>query len=78
MILHVTKSTLAEIENPVLREYASIYVQIYQDFMDQVRSMGLEVEAEDTNAQVTQKMDDLRRKGAVLRNSDKSIYINRI
>ena len=78
MILDVTKSTLAEIRNPVLREYASIYVQIYQDFMDQVRSMGLEVEAEDTNAQVTQKMDDLRRKGAVLRNSDKSIYVNRI
>ena len=78
MILDITKSTLAEIKNPVLREYASIYVQIYQDFMDQVRSMGLEVEAEDTNAQVTQKMDDLRRKGAVLRNSDKSIYVNRI
>ena len=78
MILDVTKSTLAEIRNPVLREYASIYVQIYQDFMDQVRSMGLEVEAEDTSAQVMQKMENLRRKGAVLRNSDKSIYINRI
>ncbi len=62
----------------MLREYAGIYVQIYQDFMDQVRSMGLDVEAEDTNAHVMQKIGNLRRKGAVLRNSDKSIYINRI
>lgn len=78
MIMDVTKSTLAEIRNPVLREYASIYVQIYQDFMEQVRSMGLEIEAEDTSKQVAQKVDDLRKKGAVVRNGDKSLYVNRI
>jgi pyruvate formate-lyase activating enzyme-like uncharacterized protein len=53
-------------------------VQIYQDFMAQVRSMGLEIEAEDTSKQVAQKMDNLRKKGAVLRNGDKSLYVNRI
>lgn len=78
MILNVTKSTLAEIKNPDLREYANLYVQIYQDFMDQVRSMGLEIEAEDTSEWVVQKLADLRKKGAVLRNSDKSVYVNRI
>ena len=41
MILDVTKSNLDEIKNPVLREYANIYVQIYQNFMEQVQAMGL-------------------------------------
>lgn len=78
MILDVTQSTLNEIKNPALREYANIYVQIYQDFMDQVRQMGLEVEVEDTTAEAAQKTADLRKKGAVVRNDDKSIYVNDI
>jgi uncharacterized protein len=78
MILDVTKSTLPEIKNTALREYANIYVQIYQDFMEQVRAMGLEIEADDTTAPVAQKIAELRNKGAGVRNSDKSIYVNRI
>ena len=78
MILDVTKSTLHEIKNPALREYANIYLKIYQDFMDQVRQMGLEVEEEDTSMTVAQRVADLRKKGATVRNSDKSIYVNHI
>jgi len=78
MILDVTKSTLPEIKNPVLRTYANMYVQIYQDFLEQVRQMGLEIDEEDTTAAATQKITDLRKKGAFIRNNDKSIYTNRI
>ena len=78
MILDVTKSTLNDISNPVLREYANTYVKIYQNFMEQVRSMGLEIEEEDTSAAVAQKFESLRKRGVVARNNDKSIYINRI
>lgn len=78
MIVDVTSSTLNEIRNPALREYAGIYVRIYEDFMEQVRTMGLEIEAEDTSAAVAQKTADLKREGAIVRNSDKSVYINRI
>lgn len=78
MILDVTKSALPEIKNSVLRDYVNIYMKIYQDFMEQVRQMGLEIEAEDTSTAVAQKIEDLRKKGAVVRNSDKSIYVNRI
>lgn len=78
MIMDVTKSTLPEIENPVLRTYANIYVQIYQDFMEQVRQMGLEIDENDSTAVATQRIMDLRKKGAIIRNNDKSIYINRI
>ena len=78
MILDVTNSTLSEIKNPVLREYANKYVQIHQDFMEQVRAMGLEIEAEDSTPAVAQKTTDLRKKGALVRNNSKSIYANRI
>ena len=78
MILDVTKSTLPEVKNPVLQAYANTYVQIYDDFLDQIRAMGLEIEAQDMSAAVAQKIYDLRKKGATVRNNDKSIYINRI
>jgi len=78
MIADVTRSTLPEIKNPALRKYANIYVQIYQDFLEQVKAMGLEVDAEDTTALVIEKIEALRRKGAIVRNSDKSIYTNQI
>lgn len=76
MIADVTQSTLPEIKNPALREYANMYVRIYQDFMEQVKRMGLEVESEDTTALVAEKVEALRKKGAIVRNSDKSIYTN--
>lgn len=78
MILDVTESTLHEIQDTVLRDYAGKYVQIYRDFMEHVRGLGLEIEALDTTETVTQKIESLRKKGAVVRNNDKSIYINRI
>jgi len=78
MILDVTKSNLNEIKNIALREYANTYVEIYADFMEQVWQMGLEIEAEDTTDAVIQRTGDLHKKGAVVRNGDKSIYTNRI
>lgn len=78
MILDVTESTLSKIRNPALREYANMYVQIYQNFMDQIRGMELEINGEDTTEAAAQKAEILRKKGAVIRNNDKSIYINAI
>ncbi len=78
MIVDVTQSTLLEIKNPALREYANTYVQIYQDFMEQVKAMGLEIESEDTAALAAEKIEALRKKDSTVRNSDKSIYTNRI
>lgn len=78
MITDVTRSSLDEIRNPALREYANIYVQIYQDFMDHVTEMGLEIEAQDEFTGVARKMMELREQGAVVRNNEKSVYVNRI
>ena len=78
MILDVTEATLPEIKNPVFREYAGKYVTIYQDFMTHIKQYGLGVEGEDTTGWVAQKVEEIRHKGPVVRNEDKSIYINRI
>jgi uncharacterized protein len=76
MITDVTQSTLAGIRNPVLREYAGGYVQIYQDFMEHIRDMGLEIEAEDHSASAMQKMLELKKVGALVRNDAKSVVCN--
>lgn len=78
MILDVTPATLAAIKNPALRMYADTYVQIYRDFMEQVKQMGVEVESEDTSVQVAERIAALRKKGAIIRNGEKSVYANRI
>lgn len=78
MIVDVTKSNLDEIKNPALRQYAGTYVQIYQDFMEQIRAMGLEIETEGMTEPIMPKVDALQKKGAAVRNNQHSIYINRI
>lgn len=78
MITDITPSTLAEIRNPVLRAYAGSYVGIYQEFMDRVQEMGLEVEANDHSAGVMQRMGEMKKRGALVRNDGKSIVLNRI
>jgi pyruvate formate-lyase activating enzyme-like uncharacterized protein len=78
MILDVTKSTLPETKNSALHDYAGKKVNIYQDFIDQAGQMGLEVETRDATAETALKIADLRKKGASIRNGDKSIYVNRI
>jgi pyruvate formate-lyase activating enzyme-like uncharacterized protein len=78
MIAEDSRTTLSEIRNPILREYVNRYVQIYQDFMDHVREIGLEVETTDTSSAAAQRIADLRRRGAMVRNDGKSVYTNRI
>jgi hypothetical protein len=74
MILDVTQSTLSNIKNLNLREYADIYVKIHQDFIQQIAEKGIEIDAHDNSAQIAERIAQLRRKGAILRNGDKSIY----
>jgi len=78
MIVDVTEANVNDIQNLALREYATTYVRIYQDFKEQVRAMGLEIESEDTTEAVMQQTEMLRKKGAMIRNDEKSIYTNRI
>lgn len=78
MILEVSESNLPSIKNPTLRSYAERYVRIYGDFMDQVRTLGVEVNRQDDSQQVRARIAALKKKGANLRNDGRSISVNRI
>jgi pyruvate formate-lyase activating enzyme-like uncharacterized protein len=78
MIVEVNEATLCSIRNPVLRAYAEEYVKNYQDFMQQVRQMGMKVEETDQSQYVRQRIAALGQRGAVIRNDSKSVYLNRL
>jgi uncharacterized protein len=78
MITDINESTLASIRNPALRSYAGKYVNIYDDFRQQVRGMGMDFAEEDDSPRVRERIRDLGRKGAIVRNDGKSVYVNRI
>ena len=78
MILDINRTTIFNIKNPSLREYADIYVKIHQDFLLQIAENGVEIDDHDNSTQVGDCITQLHRKGAVVRNGDKSIYTNRI
>ena len=78
MIIDVNEVTLASIRNPLLRSYAEKYVRNYEDFMQQVSDLGVEIEETDDGEQIRKRIAELGRKGATVRNDSKSIYVNRI
>jgi pyruvate formate-lyase activating enzyme-like uncharacterized protein len=78
MIIDVNETTLASIQNPVLQSYAERYVRFYKDFMRQIREMGMGIEEVDDSQQVRERIASLRKRGAVVRNDGKSVYVNRI
>ncbi len=78
MKVDVNAATLASIHNPDLRSYAGQYLRIYQDFMDQVRQTGLEVDSGDDDSQFEARLAALQKQGAQSRNDSKSIYARRI
>lgn len=78
MIFSISSSTIQQIKNPDFRAYASKYLEIYNDFMQQIGQLGLEVESVDTGKQVLEKITQLGEKGARVRNDRKSVTVNSI
>ncbi|MFO7537967.1 MAG: radical SAM protein [Chloroflexota bacterium] len=78
MIIDINEQTVNEIKNPAFASYAHIYVRIYEQFMDQFKGTGVEIDPACYEQQLTEKMARLRQKGAIFRNQDKSIYVNQI
>jgi len=78
MIVDVTDKTLQQIKNPALRSYVGMYVSIYKDFLHRVAQTGIDFDSTDYTAQVNEKIETLRKRGAKVRNDSKSIYINSI
>lgn len=78
MIVHIFPETRDQIRNPTFAAHADIYLDIYRNFMEQVAATGIEIAAEDETDANRERLEQLHRKGARLRNTDRSIYLNRI
>ena len=78
MIIDVNEATLPSIQNPALRSYAEQYVRNQQELIQQIRQVGIEIEETDDSEQIRERIAALGRKGAVVRNDGKSVYVNRI
>ncbi len=78
MIVDIDCENLSNVKNPLLLSYASTYVDIYDDLIQQIRSFGVEIDSRTCAEETAERMARLEAKGVRLRNDDKSIYINRI
>jgi len=78
MIIDINQDTLAQIKNPYLLADASRYVNIFNEFIESISKTGMEIDTRDYSSEVKEKIAQVKRKGARVRNDDKSIYINRI
>jgi pyruvate formate-lyase activating enzyme-like uncharacterized protein len=78
MIMDVTERTLPEIKNVKLRTSAAAYVRIYQNFKDQIRSTGIEIDENDDSREVKARLAALTKKGVEQHNNKHSLSINEV
>ncbi len=78
VIIDITHVTHKQIKNPRLAAYAAIYLRIFDDFMYQVAASGIAVDTQDYSEATAVRLTQLQQQGAILRNGDRSIYINAI
>ena len=78
MLTAVTSQSLRSVRNGRLREYAGQYLAIATQFAAQVAACGLPFAAADDRAEAAERRRALQARGAVVRNNDHSVYVNRI
>ena len=78
MIREIRQENLDQIKNPELAAYAQIYLRIYDDFMRQLDGLEMGIHSNGAARTGAVQPENLEKKGATLRNQEKSIYLNRI
>ncbi len=80
MLQEITHETLRFLRNPVFRDYAEMYLSIYDGFMEQVRQFGLPFSEEDAGRQETEELlAELRKTAEVrFRCEDASVVYRRL
>lgn len=78
MIHEIRRDNIEAIRNPSFSAYAAIYLDIEQNFKDQISNIGLGLDDSYVPSAREALIERLVSKGAVSRNDGKSIYINRI
>ncbi len=78
MITQVTTTTLKTIKNPTLAAYAERYLQIAQNYAEQIHQTGIDMAPLSSGSEIEERNEHLRALGATFRNDGKSIVVNRI
>lgn len=78
MITHIDNRTIDQIKNPAFHRYASIYVDIYNDFMLHIQQSGITIDKNSYDDAIQEITRRLEQKGATIRNGGKSIHVNEI
>jgi len=78
MIIDINQETLTKITNLYLLADATRYVHIFNEFRESIKKTGMEIDTRSYSVEVQDKITQLKQKGARVRNTDKSIYINNI
>jgi len=78
MINRIDAQTLDNIKNPVFRSYASVYVDIYRDFLEEIQKTGIQIDPQSYDVETAENIERLMQKGAIVRNGGKSIFVTNI
>ena len=76
MIHDIDRARLAALRNPALKSQAARYLDIYDDYLRQVRETGIEIASAEAASNGDDPRDSLAQAGARLRNDGKSILVN--
>jgi len=78
MIINVDKDTVSKVKNVYLLFHVLPGLMITEDFKHAIRNTGVQLDEVSYEDEIREKLDKLEGKGACFRNSDKSVYVNKI
>jgi len=80
MIINIDNENISKIKNKLFYNNAIIHTKIYQKYKSEIEKMGVIFSEYDENLskRKNELISELKLKGAIFRNNNKSIYINRI
>lgn len=77
MVIDINEKTINLVKNPVFKEYASFYLDILKNFIEQVEQYGISFDKnEEISIETKKVLNRLKQKQIIFRNDDKSIYNN--
>lgn len=78
MIIDINKNTLGKVKNVYLLFHMLPGLMMTEDFRTVVEKTGIQIDEGTYEGAANERVEALRRSGAIFRNAGKSVYINRI
>ncbi len=78
MIIKITADNISMVKNPVLREYMTMYTEMYDKFLLNVAHTGIQIDTTDYQDEITAEIKELKAMGITVRNNGKSLVYGHI